>query len=140
MRGDWVKNLSTVFQVDWSIIIRKTGRISFYLNCGWELVFFIELEMFIWRILLQNDVFDTAGLLVFRARQIQQRDEDFEEVVFYFQRVREEGKDNFDENYIIYQVIIVVGDLVLLHDIRRKGDMSTVLKLASRWLGLYRIQ
>ncbi len=96
--------------------------------------------MSIWRILLQNDVFDTADLLVLRARQIQQRDENLEETIFYFQCVCEEGKDNFDENYIIRQVTIVVGDLVLLHDIRRKGDISIILKLTPRWLGLYRIQ
>ncbi len=140
MKVDWVKNLSIVFWVDRSIVIRKIERILFYLNYEQELVFLIELEMPIWRILLWNDVSDTAGLLALRARQIQQRDEDFEEVVFHFQRVREEGKDNFDENYIIRQVIIVVGDLVLFYDIRRKGDMFIVLKLAPRWLGLYRIQ
>ncbi len=29
---------------------------------------------------------------------------------------------------------------MLLHDIKRKGDISIILKLASRWLDLYRIQ
>ena len=29
---------------------------------------------------------------------------------------------------------------MLLHNTRRKGDISTILKLASRWLGLYRIR
>ena len=61
----------------------------------------IELDILTWRILLWNDISNTAGLFVFRARQIQQRDEDFKETVFHFQRVRKEGKDNFDENYVI---------------------------------------
>ncbi len=135
-----MKNLFIIFQTDRSIVIRKIGRISFYFNYGQKSVLPIELDIPIWRIFLWNDVFDTAGLLAFRARQIQQRDEDFKEAIFHLQRVREEGKDNFDENHVICQVIIVIGDLVLLHDIRRKGDMSIVLKLVLCWLDLYRIQ
>ncbi len=32
IRDDWVKNLSIVFWVNQSTIIRKIGKISFYLN------------------------------------------------------------------------------------------------------------
>ncbi len=65
-----MKNLFTVLWADRSIVIRKIERISFYLNYEWELVLSIELDIFIWRILSWNDISDTAGLLIFRARQI----------------------------------------------------------------------
>ncbi len=68
MGDDWVKNLFIIFWADRSIVTRKIEKTSFYLNCGWELVLSIELNMSIWRILLWNNVSDTAGLLVFRAR------------------------------------------------------------------------
>ncbi len=63
-----MKNLFIVFWADRSTVIRKIERTPFYFNYGWELVLSIELEMFIWRIFLWNDVSDTAGLLAFRVR------------------------------------------------------------------------
>ena len=84
------------------------------------------------RILLQNNIFNTADLLTLRAKQIQQKDEDLEKTTFHLQRVREERKNNFDKNHIIHQTTITVGDLVLLYNIRRKRDISIVLKLVPR--------
>ncbi len=78
-----MKNLFTILWTDRSTVIRKIGRIPFYLNYGREPVLPIELDMSTWRILPWNDVFDTAGFLAFRARQIQQRDENLKKIIFY---------------------------------------------------------
>ncbi len=140
IKDDQIKNLSIIFWVNRSTVTRKTERISFYLNYEREPVLPIKLDIPTQRILSQNNISDTAGLLALRAKQIQQRDEDFKKAAFHLQRVRKEGKNNFDKNYVIRQTTIIVGDLILLHDTRRKGDISTILKLALRWLDLYRIQ
>ncbi len=45
IKDDWVKNLSTILWTDQSIVIRRTGKTSFYLNYGWESVLPIELDI-----------------------------------------------------------------------------------------------
>ena len=65
-----------------------------------------------------------------RARQIQRRDEDLEEATYHLQRMRMEGKEDFDDSHRIRTKELEKGDLVLLHDTKRDAIMSTAIKLA----------
>ena len=72
-----------------------------------------------------------------RARQLQRRDEDLEEATLYLQQMCLEGKEQHDLKHGIREKELAVGSIVLLHDTRRKKDMSR--KLSFKWLGPYRI-
>lgn len=51
--------------------------------------------------------------------------------------MRLKGKEWHDEKHSIRNEELALGDVVLLHDIRREKDMSR--KFAFKWLGLYQI-
>ena len=51
--------------------------------------------------------------------------------------MRLEGKERDNEKHGIRDEELAIGSIVLLHDTRRKKDMSQ--KLAFKWLGPYRI-
>ena len=72
-----------------------------------------------------------------RARQLQRRDDDLEEATLHLQRMQLEGKERHDEKHGIRHEELAPGDIVLLHDTRRKKNMSR--KLAFKWLGPYQI-
>jgi hypothetical protein len=51
-----------------------------------------------------------------------------------------EGKEKFDDTYRFHsEVVILVGDLILLFDFIRAVDMFSSKKFRFRWLGLYRV-
>ena len=134
---NWVRNLPAVLWADRSTVRSSTGFTPYYIYCGSEPVLPIELEVPTWRILPWDKVHSTADLLAIRARQLQRRDDDFEEATLHLQRMRLEGKERHDEKYGIRHKELASGDTVLLHNTRREKDMSR--KLAFKWLGPYRI-
>jgi len=79
-------------------------------------------------------------LLALRARQLQLRDEDMEEIILRKRRIREEGKERFDWNHSIRLTEIKEKDIVLAYYSKRAMDMSSDLKLSFRWLGPYRVK
>lgn len=115
----------------------STGLTPYYICCGNEPVLPIELEIPTWRILPWNDVNSTSDLLAIRARQLQLRDQDLEEAVLHLQRMRLKAKERHDEKHGICDEELAIGSIILLHDTRRKKDISR--KLSFKWLGLYRI-
>jgi hypothetical protein len=63
-----------------------------------------------------------------------------EEIKFYLQRQRIEGKERFNDIHRLHsEVAISIGDLVLLFDSIRAVNMSSSKKLRFRWLGPYRV-
>ena len=80
-----------------------------------------------------------GDLLVVRARQLELRDADLDEVILRKRRKREEGKEAFDETWRIRGTQLNVKDLVLKHDAKKEKDMSSSNKLSYRWFGPYRI-
>ena len=135
---NWVDNLPAVLWADRTTVRKSTGYTPFYLNCGYEAIMPIELEIPTWRILPWNEVRDTSDLIAMRARQIQRRDEDLEEAALFLQRMREQGKEIFDETKSIREHPIVPGMMVLLHD--TKLDNNHTGKLLYKWLGPYLIE
>lgn len=93
------RNLSTVLWADWSTIRTSTGLTLYYVTCGSEPVLPIELEILTWRILPCNDVHSISDLLAIRARKLQRQNEDLEEYTFYFQRIRCDRKERYDEQH-----------------------------------------
>lgn len=137
---NWVKNLSTVLFANRTSIHQPTGKTPFWVVYGREAVLPIELKFRTWRILGWAKVRDRAELLALRARQLQGRDEDLEEVRLRKQRKRMEGKEAFDATRQIRWAEIKEGDLVLRHDSIAEIDMSRNRKLSYKWLGPYRVQ
>lgn len=136
--GKWVRNLPAVCWSDRTTVRVSTGHTPFYLNCGYEAVLPIELDMPTWKILPWDEVHTTADLIAMRARQIQRRDEDLEEAALYLQRSRLQGKDTFDESHKVRpEDDLSEGDMILLHDTKLDNQHSA--KLSFRWTGPYRI-
>lgn len=86
-----------------------TGHSPFYIGHGFDPVLPIELEIPTWRILPWGSVTNTAELLAMRARQLQRRDEDLMEARDHLQRMRERGKEEFEERKNIRLSNIEVG-------------------------------
>ena len=102
--GNWVENLPAVLWADRSTVKSTTGLSPYYVTCGSEPVLPIELEVPTWRILPWSEVHTTAELLAMRARQLQRREEDLEEAVHHLQRMRMEGKEEFDDTVVMCKV------------------------------------
>lgn len=71
------------------------------------------------------------------ARQLQCQDKDLKETTLHLQRMRLERKKRHDEKHSICVKKLAVGQVVLLHNTRRKKNMSQ--KLPFRWLEPYQI-
>ena len=71
------------------------------------------------------------------ARQLQRREEDLEEASLHLWQICLEGKERHNNKYSICIKEQRVGQVVFLHNTRRKKDMSR--KLAFKWLGPYKI-
>lgn len=137
--GNWVRNLPTVLFADRTSIHQPTGKTPFWVVYGREAVLPIELKFRTWRILEWERIRDRAELLALRARQLQGRDEDLEEVRLLKQRKRMESKEYFDQTEQIRSTEIKEGDLVLQHDSFAEIDMSRSRKLSYKWLRSYRV-
>jgi hypothetical protein len=94
----------------------------------------------IWRLLDWGKVRSGEELLALRARQLQLRDEDIEEIALRKKRIREEGKEYFDKSHRIRREEIKAKDIVLTYHSKRAKDMSSDLKLSFKWLGPYRVR
>jgi hypothetical protein len=79
-------------------------------------------------------------LLATRARQLQLRNEDIEELALRKRRKRANAKDAFDFTKQIRHSLITEGDLVLCHDPWSDIDLSTARKLSPKWRGPYKVQ
>lgn len=135
----WIDHLHAVLWADQSTVKLSTGVSLFRIVCGQEPVLPIDLEILTWRILLWGQVTNTSELLALRARQLEQRDNDIEEAAFHLQRMREKGKEVFDNTHHLRVDELKKADLVLLFDNERQKDMSSSVKLASKWNGPYKI-
>lgn len=58
-------------------------------------------------------------------------------MTLHLQHIQLEGKKHYDEKYNICHEELVRNNIVLLHNTRRKKEMSC--KLAFKWLGLSQI-
>jgi hypothetical protein len=76
-----------------------------------------------------KDIKSTADLLTLRTLQLRRRDEDYKEARLRLRRKREEEKEYFNATYILYLRPIDVGEIVLLYNIIRKGDISREQKI-----------
>ena len=74
-----------------------------------------------------------------RTLQLQRRDEDYEEITLRLRRNREQSKESYDATHVLHPEPFAVGDLVLLHNIMREGDMTREQKMRFRWLGPYQV-
>jgi hypothetical protein len=75
-----------------------------------------------------------------RTLQLQRRDEDYKEARLRLRRLKEKRKECFDAIYILHLTLIEIGEMVLLHNTMREGDMSREQKMNFRWLRLYTVK
>jgi hypothetical protein len=138
-KGNWLKNLHACLWADRTTVRASTGVSPFRFNYGYEPIMPIEEEVPGWSFLKWSEVKTTGELLALRTLQLQRRDEDYEEIALRLRRNREQGKENFDDTHVLHSEPFEVGDLVLLHNTMREGDMSREQKMRFRWLGPYRV-
>lgn len=110
-----------------------------YLICGREHVLLVELQIPTWQTLPWKKVKDILTLLALRAKQFEHRDDCLKEAVDRVVRLRNMGKEWFDNKANLRADPMAPGDLVLVRDIMRDADMSRNTKLTPRWKGLFRI-
>jgi len=139
-KGNWLKNLHACMWADRTTVRTTTGVSPFRFNYGYEPIMPIEEEVPGWSFLAWEDVKSTADLLALRTLQLQRRDEDHEEISLRLRRAREEGKEHFDATHVLHTSPFEAGEMVLLHNTMREGDMSRDQKMLFRWLGPYRIK
>jgi hypothetical protein len=99
----------------------------------------IELKVSTWNVLAWETVKTREDLLAMRARALERREEDLEEAKLRLRRMREVGKECFDERKVLREEKIEIGHLVLVHDTFGAMDKSSSKKLSFRWFGPYRI-
>jgi len=112
----------------------------FRFNYGYEPIMPVEEDVPSWSFLAWEEVKSTADLLALRTLQLQRRDEDYEEISLRLRRVREQGKEYFDATHVLHTMPFEAGEMVLLHNTMREGDMSREQKMHFRWLGPYRVK
>ena len=136
----WVPHLPAVLLADRTTVRTSTGITPFRMLYGWEAVLPIELDVPTWQTLPWQTVRTRADLLAMRARQIERRDQDIEEARAHLQRMREQGKEQYERAKEITRKNPKKGDLVLLHDTKLKTSFATRDKMKFRWLGPYRVR
>jgi RNase H-like domain found in reverse transcriptase/Integrase zinc binding domain len=136
----WIRNLSAVLLAERTSIHAPTGVTPFSLIYGREAVLPYETRFPVWRLLDWKNVRTRDELLELRARQLQLRDEDMEEIALRKRRFREQGKEAFDANHHLRLKAIKAGDVVLVYHSKRAKDMTADVKLGFRWMGPYRIK
>jgi hypothetical protein len=139
-KGNWVKTLPAVLLADRTTVHGPTGKTPFFIEYGREAILPIELRYPTWRVLDWENVKSRADLIAVRARQLELRDKDLEEVMLHKRRRRMEGKEAFDSSRRIRATEIKVKDIVLRHDAKKELDRSTKRKLLYKWLGPYRVR
>jgi hypothetical protein len=136
----WVHCLPAVLFADRTTVHRPTEVTPFELVYGRQAILPVELQHPTWRILDWASVTDRASLLATRARQLQLRNEDIEELALRKQRKRAAAKETFDSTKQLRKAPILEGDLVLCHDPWSDIDLSTARKLSPKWRGPYRVR
>ena len=89
---NWIKNLSIVFWTDCITVRQNIEYTSFYFNCDYEIVMFIELNISIWQILSWNEVYDIAELIAMRIKQIQRKNKNLSKTTLFFQKMKKQKK------------------------------------------------
>ena len=95
---NWVRNLPAVLLAEHMTVHGPTGKTPFSMEYGREAILPIELKHPTWRVLDWGNVKSQGDLLAVRARQLELRDADLDEVVLWKRRKQEEGKEAFDDS------------------------------------------
>jgi hypothetical protein len=136
----WIDNFHVVFWADRFTVKFITDLTSFYLQCDSESMFSIELEIFIWRILLWQKMHIIEDLLTMWVRQLQRRDENMNETRNLLKRMRKQDKKYFDSKHFVTNKKINKNDLVLFHNTQHENDRSINRKLKYKWRKSFRVK
>jgi hypothetical protein len=135
----WKKNLPAVLLAERTSIYAPTGVTPFSLIYGREAILPYETRYPVWRLMDWEKTRTREELLTLRARQLQLRDEDMEEIILRKRRFREQGKEAFDAKSRLRLKSIKKGDIVLVYHSKRAIDITSDNKLNFRWMGPYRV-
>jgi len=136
----WRKHLPAVLLAERTSIHGPTGVTPFSLIYGREAILPYETRFPVWRLLDWTKIKTREELLEVRARQLQLRDEDMEEIALRKRRFREQGKAAFDAKHRLRLQEIKAKDVVLVYHSQRAMDMTSNIKLGFRWMGPYRVK
>ncbi|KAJ9481740.1 hypothetical protein VN97_g11726 [Penicillium thymicola] len=117
-----------------------TGMTPYRFLFGKDAILPVEMEVPTWSTLPWETVTTREDLISLRARQILQRDEDVQEAIHRFARMRDNNKSYHDGRKRLRAIPLEEGSLVLLHDTQRQDDKTSEQKLRYRWSGPYRVR
>ena len=112
----WVSRLAAHLLAERTTVHQPTGVTPFYFVYGRQAVLPIETQFSTWRVLDWDKVRTREELISLRARQLELRNADLEELALRKKRHREMNKETFDNTYQIQESILQVDDVVLYHD------------------------
>ena len=135
---NWIENLSIVFWIDRITVRQNIEYTSFYFNCDYEIVMFIELNISIWQILSWNKVHDIAELIAMRIKQIQRKNENLSKTILFFQKMKKQKKKIFDIINSIKKISIYFEMMILLYDIKLNNNHTK--KFLYKWFKFYIIE
>jgi hypothetical protein len=138
-KSDWMSHLHAVLWADRTTVRSSTGLTPYEVEFVDRPILPIELKVSTWNVLAWETVKTREDLLAMRARALERREEDLEEAKLRLRRMREVGKECFDERKVLREEKIEIGHLVLVHDTFGAMDKSSSKKLSFRWFGPYRI-
>jgi hypothetical protein len=139
LTGNWVDNLHLALWADRITVKRSTGESPVYLISGKEHVLPIELSIPTWQTLEWDTVRTSEELVAMRAESLRKRDVRLQESIARTVRLRQEGKEWWDNSKSIRSTPLEPGDLVLVRDTWTDINMSRSMKLQPKWRGPYRV-
>ncbi|KAJ8463434.1 hypothetical protein ONZ45_g17581 [Pleurotus djamor] len=122
----WVEACPAVFWAERVTISKVTGYSPYYLAHGLEPLFPFDIHEATYLIPSPSSTISTSELLALRARQLQKRPEDLERVREHVVKNRLASLDDYFKRFAktIKSYDFKPGDLVLVRDKQRDGDLS----------------
>lgn len=109
-----VQNLLVLFSADPSTVCNLTRLISHHLNYDNNLIFSIEMELFIWQIFSWNKIYNTSKLLRLRAQQLEPQNEDSRWAAVHLKRIPPKSEILPNLKHGICKETVGMEDIVLL--------------------------
>lgn len=136
----WRECFYAILLADRMTVNATTGMTPYRFLFGQDAILPIEMEVPTWSTLPWETITTKEDLIGLRARQILRRDEDVQEAIHRFSRMRDNNKSYHDGRKRLRTNPLEEGSLVLLHDTQRQDDRTSEQKLRYRWSGPYRIR
>ena len=96
-----------------------------------NVILFIEIKYFIWHMMSWSKFQNIEDFLTLRARQLKKKNKNLEKTTLYFQKMKKQNKEFFDNKHQLRRIFLNVNDLMLRYNIKFNNKHN--FKLIFRW-------